>query len=1344
MPIVERVFSQIQPAITDQEPLPLSAFWSNPAIIVLGDPGAGKTTSFEQASQAEPNSVLVSVRDFLWLSLGRWRDKTLYLDGLDEQRAKTRDGTGVLDRLRERLDLLGQPFFRLSCRAADWYGKSDADRLRLVSPDRQVTVVRLELLSDENIRIIASEHVSDPGQFLEDARNRHVTDLLRNPQTLNLLLTVVRQGSWPNTRAELFQRACEILSLETNIEHSDYQGPSFSSQEIMTAAGLLCAVHLCGATAGFSLRASTEDQQFAFIGDLPGNRDALALASRRRIFQTAGPSRIEPIHRTVAEYLAGLFLVAKIRESLPLQRVLALITGHDGGTLSDLRGLYAWISCLLTEHAGSLIPRDPLGIILYGDASSLTLSEKKLTLQSLSNLAKENPWFRSESWSSKKPFGGLASADMEPYIRAVLTDSSVHVVFLYCVFDALQNGSPMPQLGDLVIGIARDNGRDRHLRSEAISTFERLCPDRVADLLQLLDDIHAGRVTDPERELRGDLLKILYPSTITPNNIFHYLIQINDNHYGSYNRFIGEHLVPKTPNDQLPVLVQSLGNLQPLSASGHLSFIWERFVGRLTLRLLEFQGESAPIARLYDLLGHTLNRYRKPIADRHESEQIRRWLYRHPDRVRELFKHWLANTTFSRPRVEIHDFWTRLHDVEPPSNFPHFLVDLADLETRPEIASFLFRQAIQLSTYRNRPDRLSLDELFQHVQEHPQFNNALQEELLSEIPDWTIEHAVLTQQRNRQQTQAREERVRWLTQQETLVGTGKPSMPLIFLANLFFGRFYDIDAEKLPEERLITETTQQIATIAKQGFIASLTRPELQSAREIGESHADSKLYEFGYPVLAGMEVLAAISMDRISRLPSRTVQSVIAFHFAHRLDQRQPWLDTLFKDRPEDCAKGLIAFLEPHLVKTTHIPAIYKLRESVALASARFVLPRLLRRFPFCRVEHLEILLSIALQILEKPFLLRLIKRVLQIRRRGITKQHLVLWSAAAFAMSSTIVQHKLPILIGSNLDHANLFLELLFPEKQGDVTFECPLSCNEIVTLILVFGKLFRHADLDGTGWLGLTKRGKGAQKVRYLIEKLKGDASFESTSALVKLLENGKVAAGWREYLQYALSEQARLRRETTFSYPTVQKVVRTLNNQQPANAADLQALALDHLKILKQDFRHGPTDGYKTFWNVDHLGRPTRPKPENICRDRLLDLLKPRLLLKSVNAEPEGHYAEDKRADIKALYAQLNLPIEIKRHWHKDLWTAPIRQLQKLYGRDPGAGGRGIYLVFWFGQAKNRSPRPPRSLGTSPVSADALEEMLSRGLSPQDRVLLEVIVFDCSPRGSIGRSGTKHVR
>jgi hypothetical protein len=151
----------------------------------------------------------------------------------------------------------------------------------------------------------------------------------------------------------------------------------------------------------------------------------------------------------------------------------------------------------------------------------------------------------------------------------------------------------------------------------------------------------------------------------------------------------------------------------------------------------------------------------------------------------------------------------------------------------------------------------------------------------------------------------------------------------------------------------------------------------------------------------------------------------------------------------------------------------------------------------------------------------------------------------------------------------------------------------------------------------------------------------------------------------------------------------------------------------------------------MWNVDSYGRPTEPRPENDCRDRLLDLLRPRLLPVGVAPEPEGHYAEDKRADIKAITGSINLPVEIKRHYHTDLWTAPREQLKKLYARDPGTAGRGIYLVLWFGIEVAPVPKPPAG-STNMQTPSQLEEALLQTLQYSDRESIEIIVIDCAPR------------
>ena len=150
----------------------------------------------------------------------------------------------------------------------------------------------------------------------------------------------------------------------------------------------------------------------------------------------------------------------------------------------------------------------------------------------------------------------------------------------------------------------------------------------------------------------------------------------------------------------------------------------------------------------------------------------------------------------------------------------------------------------------------------------------------------------------------------------------------------------------------------------------------------------------------------------------------------------------------------------------------------------------------------------------------------------------------------------------------------------------------------------------------------------------------------------------------------------------------------------------------------------------MWNVDGYGKPTQPRHENDCRDRLLDLLRLRLLPVGVAPEPEGHYAEDKRADIKAIIVSINFPVKIKRHFHPDIWTAPRDQLKKLYARDPGTASRGIYLVFWFGIGAGAVPTRPTG-GVQIQTPVQLKAALLDTLQLFEKELLEIIVIDCAP-------------
>jgi len=238
--------------------------------------------------------------------------------------------------------------------------------------------------------------------------------------------------------------------------------------------------------------------------------------------------------------------------------------------------------------------------------------------------------------------------------------------------------------------------------------------------------------------------------------------------------------------------------------------------------------------------------------------------------------------------------------------------------------------------------------------------------------------------------------------------------------------------------------------------------------------------------------------------------------------------------------------------------------------------------------------------------------------------------------------------------------------------------------------------------------------------------------SVSSLLNRLTNDQSLLSYRDHIKHTFANQSALRRQKEFNQPDWKSTIEVFSNGKPANIADLFALAVDYLKEVKNTIRHGNIDTYKNFWNEESQWKIKDPKPEDSCRDRLIEIVRNYLQKVNVRAEPEGHMAVDKRADI-ALYLSTHtkLPIEIKRDYHPDLWDACTTQLARLYARDPEAKGYGIYVVFWFGDKRTRNiPSPPRHL-KRPESPQELEDSLRSLLSPDDRHRLEVIVIDVTP-------------
>ena len=425
--LVKRTCTRRSDKAEEQGSFTLESFREKPAYVLLGDPGAGKTASFEMEAK-ESGGEYIRARDFaIFETDEEFKGKTLFIDGLDEMRANGGDGRTPLDHIRKHLERLGCPSFRLSCREADWLGASDSEALKRVSPNGDIVALHLDPLNNDDIAEILRHKsaVSDPDEFMRKAQEHRLDELLSNPQTLNLLVKAVGDKKWPESRKQIYEMACNKLVSEINMEHRQARRErAIPSDTLLDAAGYLCSVQLLSGLAGFALDDARADEQHCYWKELKEQSQPLLAALKTNLFRGDGEELRILVHRSVAEFLGARYLASRIEHhGLAFGRVLALITGEDGGVVTDLRGLASWLAVFSLGARRMLIDRDPLGVVLYGDVREFPVSDKLLILEELKKEAVRYPWFRSEDWSSS-PFGALGTKDMEPAFREILASQS--------------------------------------------------------------------------------------------------------------------------------------------------------------------------------------------------------------------------------------------------------------------------------------------------------------------------------------------------------------------------------------------------------------------------------------------------------------------------------------------------------------------------------------------------------------------------------------------------------------------------------------------------------------------------------------------------------------------------------------------------------------------------------------------------------------------------------------------------------------------------------------------------------------------------------------------------------
>ncbi len=1152
--------------------------WSScPGIVLLGGPGAGKTTVFRNEAEKANDGEYVVARDFLTLDReSEWKDRTLFIDGLDEVQAGALDRRTPFDAIRRKLDKLGKPRFRLSCREADWFGPHDRLHLEAVTRTGKVKVLRLDPLSDDAVTqllyAISADGNLDVPVFRGKAAEHGVEALVFNPLNLELIFRVVSDGGWPTTRGKTLESACKLLAREFNDEHvqgNAAAGPGHTS--VLEEAGRLCAVQLLSGIAGYALQPGCHDEAWpelsGAIGALP--KDAL-WAIRSRLFEVRS-NHAKPYHRSIAEFLGGRWLAGKIADGVWPTRILALLVSPiDGRPPMPLRGLFAW----LAAHAAGplrrdLIRRDPIGVALYGDVRDFATFDKIQLLDSIERTADRDSKFLEQIHDLIERWGDIATPDMSANFRKRLEDTSRckgKQAVAFAILTAMRSGVVMPELTPVLAGIVRDADRWTSVRRRALDAWLEQPDWNVEQAMNLLTDIWNGVVPDSEDEFLGRLLSKLYPQHLSGDEVVAHLRTPKSEHfYGRYQHFWLQEMCERSSIDQLGEALDALADRQQShrAMSGATPYLLRR-VNALLLDRILIQTSDIDDERLYRWLGLVSKK-----SCQAEYGRISSWLAKHPELFKNIFRQSLIHEKLNSTARE------RVLDADPPGDFGRWALNEAILSPFERVALLFVDEVHTCLRSGKGSDGLTDGLVRERLEEKPKLL-ARHARNVQNTQRFDADRAE-TSRSQKQQRQKKREIFRDAVAAHAdhlRKNAGSPQV-LDQLAQIYFGLADTVEgdtprrrlADWLPDADWLVDTA--INALRQTPFRADLPDDdELERLAHQGRNHPLS------LAMLAGLEELRDPSPGSSPLDDSGMRRAVAMLADANEPINRQPeWFRAVLQVKPGVVAEWLLRSLTNHYLSKRRYEPMLLYGDSEYTQVYRLSVPAALHKFPPRAQQRLlpvlRTLLLAAREHCEQDELIPIVTAKLAIK--SMTAAQRMYWLGTGLLVSPHRFADRLPTFLHGRGGEQRITYLTEFFSARGPVVVPSGLSEEALGLLIECVGKA-HGPPWEQSGVLCVGPGELAGELVRKLIDCLAARPSREAHAHLGQLVRNDALLA-WGPTLQVAAARQRASVREASFRQLSPMEVAAVLDEASPVNPADLAAMTEDWLRDYGRLAREG---------------------------------------------------------------------------------------------------------------------------------------------------------------------------
>ena len=996
-----------------------------------------------------------------------------------------------------------------------------------------------------------------------------------------------------------------------------------------------------------------------------------------------------------------------------------------------MRGLSAWLAALCPESRANLIDRDPIGVGQYGDVGEFSNHEKRDLLGALSREASR----LGQVWRIADAFRALATPEIEPAFRQFLeTDnrSEEQQKFTTFVLYLLIYGDPIPDLSDMLLEIAHDDTYRSSINALAIDAFVRCCPGQYLSkkLRSLLHDVHFGNKSDPDNEILGVLLANLYPHEVSPSEVWKFFpANWTPDLIGRDSQFWCSDLVGKSSDTEVAQLLDSLkehyNHLWPVLELRY----WTDVPVKLLVRGLRAHGEKLSVKTLYDWLriGCSWDGFDKDLI-----QEIRSWLEQHPAIYKavivEGLERWEAES--GQFRTHAREVVRCLYGARPPADLGRWCLDQAvsKADTNWQVSEYLLERAFRALRDQNLNEGLSLELLRKRSRGHEELTDTLSR-LNAPLSIPRIQLDAEKRHQNVLEKHRRQEK-EWLDHvrsRESALRENRADPRLLHRMALRHLRF-EFDGRDGQEAIAgLLQGDQSLIDATLQGLRGTVDRedvPDVATILALRQKHREHYLVR---PYLAGLAEIEKTAPVDVSTWDDSRVRKAATFYYCTFHEEYRPeWYLLLLENFPETVADVYVQFAVAEFRRDTEIfPQTWELAHDRRHRwVAQHATLRVLRAFPTrCKVRHLwslDHLIWAAIQYADRALLRELIDRKLSLKSMNVAQR--VHWLAAGTTVSPADHKDSLEDFVKDRERRLSHLVNFFWFDGPNQFSFdELEISVAEL--LVRLVGSRVspnESAYMDGV----IIPAPSSLGFVNRFIQHLANSSDRQAGNTLDMLASDPELS-DWRTVLSRARDTQRVIWRDAQYRHPDIDQVCRTLNGRSPANAADLSALVVDWLEEIGERIRTGNTDDWRQYWNEDHYGRRTSPKHEESCRDAMLSDLRLRLP-QGVDAQPEGQYARDTRADMRVSFRNFQVPVEVKRSSHPDLWRACRTQLIGQYTRDPATDGYGIYLVFWFGPKFSQG----FPSGGRPANPQDLREGLEENLSDEERRKISIEVIDVS--------------